>query len=102
MVLGLIEDMIDREIEHVNKYIAGEHVMLSRGTRRERENVTAIMMMLIEKACGIHTDGIEVGIIYPAMYKREKRRREKYWKRVNAGEITDTRRGYEKYRRTES
>ena len=98
---GLIENMIDREIEQVNKYIAGEHVMLSRGTRRERENITAIMMMLIEKGCGIHTDGIDVGTINIAGYKREKRRREKYWKKVNAGEITDTRRGFDKYRRNE-
>lgn len=96
------ERMVDNDCELVNRYIKGERVIKSLSTRRERVNITAVLEILIKDACGIHSDGISLGTINPAGYKREKKHRERYWKKVHAGEITDTRRGYDKYRRTES
>ena len=94
------EQMKDWQIEQVNRYLKGEHIKSSRGTRREREDVTYYMIDVIESECGIHSDGIPVGEIYPSRYKREKKRRERFWKKVNAGKIIDSRRGYDKYRRS--
>ena len=91
--------MLDYTIEYVNRFVKGERVFKSRSTRREREDVSYSMIQLINDACGIHSDGISFGEIYPARYKREKKRRERYWKKVNDGKITDSRRGYDKYRK---
>ena len=92
--------MTDHQIDLVNNYIQGERVYKSHTTRREREDVSFSMIHTINEACGIHSDGLSMGTIDPAGYKREKKRREGYWKKVNAGKITDTRRGYDKYRST--
>ena len=99
--MGLKESLDDYLILMVNKYIQGEWIHKSRTVRRECEDVSYSMIHLINDACGIHSDGIELGEIYPARYKREKKRRKRYWKRVNDGKSTDTRRGFAKYRRTE-
>ena len=91
--------MVDYEIEIINRFINGERVFKSRSTRREREDVSFSVIHLINDVCGIHSDGIPVGELYPSRYKREKKRRERYWKKVNNGKIIDSRRGYDKYRR---
>ena len=90
--------MLDYQIDLVNNYIKGDRVMKSQTTRREREDVSFSMIYVINDACGIHSDGISMGTIEPMRYKREKQRRKRYWEKVNAGKITDTRRGYDKYR----
>ena len=95
----LHESIIDHQIDEVNRYLCGERVNKSHSTRREREDVTYSMIYLINSVCGIHSDGIVAGEFYPARRKREKQRRERYWKKVHDGKITDTRRGFDKYRK---
>ena len=97
----LRESMRDHQIALVNKYIQGERVYKSRTTRREREDVSYSMIHLINDDCGIHSDGITAGEFFPSRYKREKKRRERYWRKVNTGKITDSRRGFDKYRENE-
>ena len=92
------EQMKDYEIEQVNRYLRGDHVHSKRG-RYEREHVTSCLIHAIEDEYGIHTKGIEVGWIRLGQYKRETKRREKYWERVRKGETTDTRRSFDKERR---
>jgi hypothetical protein len=94
----MMEEMVDYEIDMVNRYINGEHVHPKRG-RFERDDVTACMTMAIERACGIHQKGIEVGSFHFARYKREKKRVERYWADVRAGKRTDTRRGFDTERK---
>ena len=94
------EQMKDYEIGQVNRYLKGEHVHNKRG-RYERDHVTSCLIHAIEDECGIHTKGIEVGAIHINRYKREKKRVSKYWAEVRAGKRTDTRRGFDKERRTE-
>ena len=95
----LQESIIDHQIDEVNRYIQGERVKKSLSTRREREDVSFSMIHLINDVCGVHSDGITVGEIFPARHKREKKRRARYWKKANTGEIIDTRRGFDKYRK---
>lgn len=96
--LQALEQMQDWEIDQVNRYLKGEHVHYKRG-RYEREHVTACMRGVIERACGIHAKGIEVGAFYIGRYKREVRRKKRYWDRVIAGLTTNTQRGFERERR---
>lgn len=91
------EQMLDWEIDQVNRYLKGEHVHSKRG-RHERWHVAACLVGAIERACGIHTKGISVGTIHLGAYKKEVKRRKKYWDRVIAGESTDSRRGFDKER----
>lgn len=97
----LQRSIFDYQIGIVNKYLQGERVHKSRSTRREREDVSFSMIHLINDVCGIHSDGIIVGEIYSGRYKREKKHRERYWGKVNTGKISDTRRGFDKYRSNE-
>ena len=90
--------LLDYQIDLVNNYLQGERVLKSHSTRREREDVSFSMIHLINDACGIHSDGLSLGTLNPAGYKRDKKRRERYWRKVNTGKITDTRRGFDKYR----
>ena len=96
----ILEQMKDYEIDQVNRYLKGEHVDYRRG-RFERDHVTWCLIAAIERECGIHAKGIEVGSIHLTRYKREIKRRKKYWERVRKGETTDTRRGFDKERRNE-
>jgi hypothetical protein len=91
------EEMRDWEIDQVNRYLRGEHVHYKRG-RYERQHVAACLTGAIESECGIHAKGISVGTIYLSAYKREVRRRKRYWDRVVADESIDTRRGHERER----
>jgi len=92
------EKMKDWEIDQVNKYLKGEHVHYKRG-RYERQHVAACLTSAIETECGIHSKGISVGTIYLDAYKKEVKRRKRYWDRVQAGETTDTQRGFDKERK---
>jgi len=93
------EKMTDYEINIINSYLKGTRCFKSQTTRIERYGVTSMMIHLINEACGIHSDGIAVGTLDIGGYKREIKRREKYWKHVHNGETVDTRRGYDKYRK---
>jgi hypothetical protein len=79
-------------INTVNDYIKGKK------NRNGESHVRCLMMIIIERECGIHRKGIEVGSISFTRYKKEVKRREKYWAKVRAGEITDTRRGFDRER----
>lgn len=92
-----MDEMLDYEIDQVNRYIDGEHVHYKRG-RYERWHVAACLRGAIERTCGIHPKGIEVGSFHFARYKREVKRREKYWAEVRAGKRTDSRRGFDRER----
>jgi len=91
------EQMQDWEIDQVNRYLKGEHVHYKRG-RHERWHVAACLTGAIERECGIHAKGIEVGSIHLGAYKKEVKRIKRYWDRVVAGESTDTQRGFDKER----
>jgi len=91
------EQMRDWEIDQVNRYLRGEHVHYKRG-RYERQHVAACLTQAIEDECGVRAKGIEVGHIYLDAYKREVRRKNKYWDRVVAGESTNTQRGVDRER----
>lgn len=84
-----MQQLYDSMREDVNRYIQGER------PKRGEQNVRCSMMMVIEKACGIHQKGIELGRIDTGRYKREVRHKKKYWAKVRSGEITDTRRGFD-------
>ena len=74
----LLDMLLSKSIERINRYIQGEHVMKSRGTRIERDNVTAVMMMNIESNLNIVITGDDIGSFHFGMYKREiKRKRRK-------------------------
>lgn len=91
------EQMQDWEMDQVNRYLKGEHVHHKRG-RYERWHVAACLTGAIERECGIHARGIEVGHISFGDYKREVRRRKRYWDRVVAGQTGNTQRGFDKER----
>lgn len=93
----IMDSMYDSMAEEVNAYIKGEKCRSNRGG--ERYHIRILMMMVIENACGIHSNGIAVGRIDFAQYKKEVRRRKRYWDRVRAGETIDTRRGFDRERK---
>lgn len=92
------EHMKDWEIDQVNRYLKGEHVHYKRG-RYERQHVACCLTSAIENECGIHAKGISVGTIYLGAYKKEVKRRKRYWDRVLAGETTDSQRGFDRERK---
>ena len=67
--------------------------------RYERQHVAACLEGAIERECGIHARGIEIGHIHFKAYKKEVRRRKKYWDRVARGESTHSQRGFARQRR---
>lgn len=92
------EKMLDWEIDQVNRYLKGEHVHYKRG-RYERWHVAACLVCAIERECGIHAKGIQVGSIHLSRYKKEVKRIKKYWDRVVAGKSTNSQRGFDKERK---
>ena len=65
----------DREIERVQKYLSGNL------DRKKESDVRSTMIFLIQGACNIRGNGIELGRIDYGYYKREKRRRQTRAKR---------------------
>ena len=88
----IIEAMEDYMINEVNEYIQGKK------NWRGEQHVRAGMRMVIEGACEIYSKGIEIGSIHFSRYKKEIKRRKKYWGRVRCGETIDSRKGFEKER----
>ena len=85
----IFEDYSDLLIKEVNDYI-----VKGKKNKRGEENARAAMILAIEKACRIHPKGIEVGQIDYERYKKEVRRRKKWWDRVRSGDATDSRNGF--------
>lgn len=88
----IMEEINDSFIKEVSDYLAGEK------NRRGEPHVRFIMIMLIDDFCGIHSKGVEAGYIDYTRYNKEMTRREKYWAKVRAGEIIDTRKGFDRER----
>ena len=89
-----MQEIYDSMNTEVNDYIHGKK------NWRGENHVRTLMIMTIERTCGIHQKGVAVGHIDYTQYKKEMKRRKKYWDRVRSGETTDTRRGFDKERGT--
>ena len=89
----ILRDIMYSWSDDVNHYIKGKY------HKKGELHIRTLMLMVIEKTCGIHQKGIELGGFDYGRYKREVRHKARYWAKVRAVEIVDTRRGFDKERK---